>query len=172
MTRAEVRRKRSARGRSQTCRILQQPYKYLLKCTRTRSLCEYWRPPECQFYKTEFGCKAGDKCLFPHHKVEEQPCLKPKKSFQNEKNDKGAVAFANTVPQIGLCPARLRAVRTSENILKDKSDAPAARYGILPNMFTCLEEKDKATFYSPTDKWIMPAASRLRLQKSRRKESL
>ena len=24
-------------------------------------------------YKTETGCKAGDKCLFPHHKVDEQP---------------------------------------------------------------------------------------------------
>ena len=25
------------------------------------------------------GCKAGDKCLFPHYKVEEQPSKKPKK---------------------------------------------------------------------------------------------
>ena len=24
-------------------------------------------------YKTETGCKAGDKCLFPHHRVDEQP---------------------------------------------------------------------------------------------------
>ena len=32
-----------------------------------------WHRPECQFYKTETGCKAGDKCMFPHHKVDEQP---------------------------------------------------------------------------------------------------
>ena len=38
-------------------------------------------------------CKAGDKCLFPHNKVEEQPSQKPKKSLysQNGKSeDKGA----------------------------------------------------------------------------------
>ena len=56
-------RKRSVRGRSQTGRILRQPCRYYLKGTRTRSPCEYWHPPECQFYKDESGCK-GDKCLF------------------------------------------------------------------------------------------------------------
>ena len=30
-------------------------------------------------FKTESGCKAGDKCLFPHYKVEEQPSKKPQK---------------------------------------------------------------------------------------------
>ena len=44
-----------------------------------RTSCEYWHPPECQFYTTESGCKAGDKCLFPHFKVDEQPNKKPKK---------------------------------------------------------------------------------------------
>ena len=52
----------------------------ILKGTCTRSPCEYWHPPECQFYKTETVCEAGDKCLFPHHKVDEQPNKKPKKS--------------------------------------------------------------------------------------------
>ena len=36
------------------------------KGTCTRMPCEYWHPPECQFYKTKTGCKSGDKCLFPH----------------------------------------------------------------------------------------------------------
>ena len=53
-------RKRSVRGRSQTDRFLRQPCKYYLKGFCTRSLCEYWHPPECPFYKTESGCKAGD----------------------------------------------------------------------------------------------------------------
>ena len=90
MTRGRsVSRKRSVRGRS-----------------RTRSPCEYWHPHECQFYKTESGCKAGDKCLFPHWKVEEQPSKKPKKSFQNGKSDdKGAVAIVKTVPPVG-CVSR------------------------------------------------------------------
>ena len=97
-------RKRSVRGRGQTGRILRQPYRYYLQGTRTRSPCEYWHPPECQFFTTEPGCKAGDKCLFPHYKVEEQPSKKPKKSFnpQNGKSDdKSAAAVVKTVPQLG-----------------------------------------------------------------------
>ena len=60
--------------------------------------------PNGNFTKTETGCKAGDKCLFPHYKVEEQPSTKPKKSFnsQNGKSeDTGAVAIFKTVPQLG-----------------------------------------------------------------------
>ena len=54
--------------------------------------------------KTETGCEAGDKCLFSHYKVEEQPSQKPKKSLnpQNGKSDdKGAVAVVKAVPQLG-----------------------------------------------------------------------
>ena len=41
-----------------------------LKGTCTRKSCEYWHPPECQLFQNETGCKAGDKCQFPHHKVD------------------------------------------------------------------------------------------------------
>ena len=60
--------------------------KYLLK--------GYWHPPECQFYKSEPGCKFGAECLFPHWKVEEQPNKKPKKG-----DDKSAVAIVKRVRQ-------------------------------------------------------------------------
>ena len=50
-----------------------QPCRYFLRGTCTISLCEYWHPPECQFYKTESGCRAGEMCLFPHCKVAEEP---------------------------------------------------------------------------------------------------
>ena len=53
----------------------------IMRGTCTRTSCEYWHPPECQFYKNETGCKAGDKCLFPHYKVDEQPNKKLKKSY-------------------------------------------------------------------------------------------
>ena len=76
-------RKRSVRGKSNPGRILRQPCRCFLTGTCARSPCEYWHPPECQFYKTESGCKAGSKCLFPHYKVEEQPSERPKKSLQN-----------------------------------------------------------------------------------------
>ena len=75
-----VSRKSSIKGKSNHGPILRQPWRYYLKGTCTRSPCEYWHPPECQFYENESGCKAGDKCLFPHHKVDETPNRKPKKA--------------------------------------------------------------------------------------------
>ena len=44
--------------------------------------------PECQFYKSESGCKFGDKCSFAHRQVEGQPRQKP-----NKDGDKSAVAI-------------------------------------------------------------------------------
>ena len=32
--------------------------------------------------------KAGDKCLFPRHKVDEQPNTKPKKDYYSHKEEK------------------------------------------------------------------------------------
>ena len=126
-------RKRSVRGRSQTGRILRQPCRYHLKGTCTRSLCEYWHPPECQFCQTESGCKAGDKRLFPYYKAEEQPSNNRKWAFnpQNgQSDDKGAVAILKTVPQLG-CLARLRAIRTSKE--REVSGKPEAQsFGINP----------------------------------------
>ena len=75
-----VSKKRSIRGKSNLGSIQRQPCRYYLKGTCTRTSCEYWHPPECRFYKTEAGCKAGGKCLFPHHRVDEQSNKKPKKS--------------------------------------------------------------------------------------------
>ena len=97
-----VLRKRSIRGKSNHGSILRQPCRYHLKGTCTRTPGEYWHPPECQFYKNETGCKAGDKWLFPHHKVEEQLNKRPKKSTKNGRSeDQNAVAIVKTVPQLG-----------------------------------------------------------------------
>ena len=67
--------------------------------------------PECQFYKTDTGCKAGVKCLFPHHKVDEQPNKMPKKGYyshkRRESDDKNAAATAENCTTIGLRLARL-----------------------------------------------------------------
>ena len=80
--------KRSIRGKSNHGSIARQPCRCYLKGTCTRTLCEYWHPPECQFFKNATGCKAGDKCLFPHYKVDEQPNKKPKKSDRSKKKEK------------------------------------------------------------------------------------
>ena len=45
--------------------------------------------------------------------------------------------------------------------MKDKQ---RCGHGIFPKNIKKLKEKDKATFYSPTEKWIMPAASTIKLE--------
>ena len=97
--------KRSTQGTSNHGAILRQPCRYHLKSTCTRWPCEYWHPPSVNSYRTETGCKAGDKCLIPHHKVDEQPNKKPKKGYYSHKrrdnDDKNAVAVVKIVPQLG-----------------------------------------------------------------------
>ena len=77
----------------------------------TRSFCEYWHPPEGQFYKTETGCKAGDKCLFPHYKVGEQPIKKPKKGYlfpqKKRKRRQECSSYFEKCTTIGLRLARI-----------------------------------------------------------------
>ena len=91
------------RGKGNHGSILRIRCRYYLKGTCTRSNCEYWHPPECQFNESETGEKAGDKCLFPNHKVDEQPNNKPKNSYfpRRESDDKNAAATAKSVSQLG-----------------------------------------------------------------------
>ena len=62
--------------------------------------------PSANSIKNEIGCKSGDKCLFPHYKVDEQPNKKPKKSYyftkRGENDDKNAVAIVKSVSQFGV----------------------------------------------------------------------
>ena len=87
-----------------------QPCRYYLTCTCTRSSCEYWHPLECQFYKTETGCKAGEKCLFPKHKVDERPNTKPKKGYysdtrrdSDDKNCEHCITTRLCLARLGVC---------------------------------------------------------------------
>ena len=61
--------------------------------------------PSVHFTKQKRGRKAGVKCLFRHHKVDEQPNKKPKKGHHSHKgresDDKNAVAIVRIVPQLG-----------------------------------------------------------------------
>ena len=70
------REKRSPRCMSPSGKSSRQPCKNFLKGTCTKLLCDYRHLPECQFYKSESGCKFGTECSFPHWKVEEQPIFK------------------------------------------------------------------------------------------------
>ena len=88
-------RKRSLRGKSPSGKTDRQPCKNFLKGSCTQLPCDYWHPPECQFYKSESGGKFGNECSFPHRKVEEQPNKRPKKG-----GDKSAAAIAKDVRQL------------------------------------------------------------------------
>ena len=66
--------------------------------------------------ENETGCKDGDKCLFPHYKVDEQPSKKPKNEHsKRKKRRQGCCSCCGNCSPIGLCLARLRAVKTSNS---------------------------------------------------------
>ena len=118
MTRGRSCVEESSVSKSNHGAILRLPCRYYLKGTCTRSPCEYWHPPECQLHKTETGCKARDKCLFLHQKVEEQPNKRPNKGHyshkRRESNDKHAVANCENCTKIGLHLARLGSIGFSK----------------------------------------------------------
>ena len=82
-------RTRSPRGRRfPSGKMARLPCKDHLKGTCTNSFCEKWHPPECLFYKSKSGCRFGEKCLYAHRQVDEQPSKRSKKN-----GDKSAVAM-------------------------------------------------------------------------------
>ena len=92
--RSTSRRKR-LRGWSPSGKLARQPCRDCIEGKCTRPSCDFWHPPECQFYKKK-GCKFGDKCTFIHRQVEDQPSKKPKKD-----GDKSAVAILKDARQMG-----------------------------------------------------------------------
>ena len=79
---------RSPRGKIPSGRMSRWPCKDYLKGTCTNSFCKKWHPPERLFYKSECGCRFGEKCSYAHRQVEEQPSQRSK-----ENGDKSAVAM-------------------------------------------------------------------------------
>ena len=72
------------------------------------------------------GCKAGDTCLFPQHKIDEQQNKKLQKAFKNKEiDDKNTVAVVKIVPTIGLRLARLRSIGFSKR--KGVRETPDAK---------------------------------------------
>ena len=54
------------------------------------------------------GCKARDKCSFPHHEVDEQPNKKPKRAFKTgKKRRQRCCSYCGNCTTIGLRLARL-----------------------------------------------------------------
>ena len=110
---------KSPRGRSPSGKMARLCCKDYLKGTCTTPFCERWHPPECLFYKTENGCKFGDKCSYAHRQVDEQLSKRSKKN-----GDKIAVAILKNTRQLGCVfqvlepPKSSSILRKSSNILK------------------------------------------------------
>ena len=112
-------RTRSPRGKSPSGRMFRLPCKDYLKGTCTNSFCEKRHPPECLFYKSESGCRLGEKCSYAHRQVEEQPSKRSKKN-----GDKSAVAMLKITRQLGCVfqdmepPKSSSILRKSSNLQK------------------------------------------------------
>ena len=81
--------------------------------------------------KNETGCKAGEKCLFPHYKIDWQPNKKSKWSYfsnRRESDDKTVVAIVKSVPQLGC--------------VSQGSDAPVSHTGKQPQETRCKRSWD------------------------------
>ena len=89
-------RTKSSRGRSPRGKMARLPCKDYLKGTCTTPFFEKWHPPECLFYKSENGCKLGDKCSYAHRQVDEQPSKKSKNN-----GDQSAVVFLKNARHLG-----------------------------------------------------------------------
>ena len=95
------------------------PCKDYLKGACTTPFCEKWHPPECLFYKSDNGCRFGEKCSHAHRQVDEHPSKKSKKI-----GDKSAVAILKNTRQLGCVSQDMEPLkpttilRKSSNILK------------------------------------------------------
>ena len=65
-------RTRSPRGKSPSGRTSRWPCKNYLKETCTNPFCEKWHPPECLLYKSDNGCRFGEKCSYAHRQVDKK----------------------------------------------------------------------------------------------------
>ena len=92
----EVRRERASEAGLRLGSPIDSHAKNFLKSTCTKFPCDYWHHSECQFYKSESGCKFCDKCSFAHRQVEDQSSKK-----RENDGDKGAVAILKDARQLG-----------------------------------------------------------------------
>ena len=109
-------RTKSPGGRSPSGKMARLPCKDYLKGTCTTPFCEKWHHMECLFYKSERGCKFGDKCSYAHRQVDEQPSKKSKKN-----GDKSAVSMLKITRQLGCVFQDMEPPKFSSILRKNSS---------------------------------------------------
>ena len=75
---------------------------------------------------------------------------------------RAAVRQANIRENKGPSLKKIQVKLPHQRRLKDKSDAPAEMRGDLPRISSRSKEKDKATLFSPTHEWSLPAPSTMK----------
>ena len=113
---ANASRTRSPGGRSPSGKMSRLPCKDFVKLTCTNSFFEKWHLPECLFYKSEKGCRFGEKCSYAHRHVDEQPSKKFTKN-----GDKIAVAILKNTRQLGCVFQFLEPPKSSSILRKISS---------------------------------------------------
>ena len=63
---------KSSSGSSPSGRKNLKVCRHYIKGSCTNPSCDYWHPPVCQNYKSDSGCKFGDKCMIRHDETESQ----------------------------------------------------------------------------------------------------
>ena len=111
-------RTRSPRGRSPSGTMARLPCKDHFRGTCTNPFCEKLHPPECLFYKSENGCRFGEKCSYAHRQVDERPSKKSQKN--GDKNC--AVAMLKITRQLGGCVSQDMEPPKSTTILRKSSN--------------------------------------------------
>ena len=114
-----VSRKRRIQGKSNHGVHSSTTVQIFLKGNCTQSSCEYWHPPECQFFENRNGLQSRDECLFLHQKLYEQPNKKAKERLlvpqKKGKRRQECCGYCENCISIGLCQAKLGCVRFSVN---------------------------------------------------------
>ena len=133
MTEEDLAKGSAPRSSSPSGRKNQRPCKnYLKKGNCTNPSCHHW-PPVCQNYKSESGCKFGEKCVFRHTELDSQPCKKSKKSC-----GKGSVASLKKSNTCGLTeqPKSKSILRKSTKSLESSRTVrnPPSRLGSPPKV--------------------------------------
>ena len=93
-----VSRKRNARGRRPSEKFNRLPCNYFLKGICTKSPCDYWHPPECQFcnMSLNLAVNSSQSARFRTGRLRNTQIQRPKKG-----GDKSAVAIVKNVRQLG-----------------------------------------------------------------------
>ena len=77
----------------------------------------------CQNYKTESGCRCGDKCVFRHTEVDSQPSKKPKERWWK---GKGSVALLKNSKLMGCVFQDIAEIQVDYRGAQNSRDQSAA----------------------------------------------